>query len=146
MLTCNSCTVLERIVYLNDQIPRPYCFLQRLTGALEAEKLLKAGYTKQLHVLKDSLQASTHISVAFGSSMILVCVIMGSDNIRSKPVSRQLGSQRNNNMLRVDRCHYYFRRHLVGVSTMLTDAVMACCRISLFHCVIRSEQKMIELQ
>jgi hypothetical protein len=32
--------------------------LQRLAAALEAEKLLKAGYTKQLLVLKISLQAS----------------------------------------------------------------------------------------
>ena len=32
--------------------------LQRLAAALEAEKLLKAGYTKQLVLLKNSLQAS----------------------------------------------------------------------------------------
>jgi len=32
--------------------------LQRLIGALEAEKLLKAGYTKQLRIQKDNLQVS----------------------------------------------------------------------------------------
>lgn len=38
----------------------PVC-LQRLAGALEAEKLLKAGYTEQLVLLKNSLQASVAI-------------------------------------------------------------------------------------
>ena len=34
------------------------CLLQHLLATLEAEKLLQTGYAKQLHVLKDSLQAS----------------------------------------------------------------------------------------
>lgn len=137
MLSGSSCTVLEQMVYLTDHIPRLYCFLQRLTGALEAEKLLKAGYTKQLHVLKDSLQASTQISVAFGSSMFLVCDVMGSDNIHSKTVSLHLVSHRDNNLLRVNDRLYYLRSHVTGIPEMLAVTVIACCRTSLFHCVIR---------